>query len=92
MSNQSRDKNKLRVESAPDLSTRLALRQDEAAAALGIAVSTLREIGSDMPHVRRGRLLLYPVAALRQWLEDQSEARESDVEGIVADILGDSCR
>jgi hypothetical protein len=53
---------------------RLALRVGEAAAALGVSEDWFSaEIAPDVPCVRRGRLKLYSVAALAQWLDENSE-------------------
>jgi len=53
---------------------RLALRKEEAAAALGISDESFdRYVRADLPVVRRGSLRLYPVTALQSWLDDQAE-------------------
>ena len=55
----------------------LALRPREAAAALGVSERTLwswTECG-DVPHVRRGKTILYPVEVLRRWLDEQAKAK-----------------
>jgi hypothetical protein len=53
---------------------RLALRVGEAAAAFGVSEDWFSaEIAPDVPCVRRGRLKLYPVAALAAWLEEHAE-------------------
>ncbi|MSR59847.1 MAG: DNA-binding protein [Planctomycetaceae bacterium] len=48
----------------------LALRPREAAKALGVSERSLWEWThrGDVPHVRIGRTILYPVDALRDWL------------------------
>jgi excisionase family DNA binding protein len=48
----------------------LALRPREAAKALGVSERSLWEWThrGDVPHVRIGRTILYPVDALRNWL------------------------
>jgi hypothetical protein len=55
---------------------RLALRPKEAAQALGISERKLWEITADktsgIPHFRAGKVLLYPVTALEQWLHEQA--------------------
>ena len=59
----------------------LALRPREAAKALGVSERTLwgwtRE--GTVPHVKVGRTVLYPVAGLREWLRQRSQA--ASVEG-----------
>lgn len=49
---------------------RLALRPPEAARALGIGVRKLWELTNcgEIPHIKEGRAVLYPVAALEEWL------------------------
>ena len=52
---------------------RLALRPREAAQALGISKRlpwTLTNQG-DVPHLRLGRTVVYPVDALRKWLDQR---------------------
>lgn len=53
---------------------RLALRPRDAAAALGIGERLLWSLtnAGRIPHVRVGRTVLYPVAALEQWLAEQA--------------------
>jgi len=61
---------------APDDATlRLALRPREAAKALGISERLLwgkTRIG-EIPHIRVGRAVLYPVDMLREWLAERIE-------------------
>ena len=54
----------------------LALRSREAAQALGVSERTLWEWTNrgDVPHIRRGKIILYPVAALERWLAEQGHA------------------
>lgn len=57
----------------PDDSQRLALRPREAARALGISERMLWSMTNrgEVPHIRVGRAILYPVDALRTWLAGQ---------------------
>jgi len=49
---------------------RLALTKPEAAAALGCSIDTLeRHVLPELRVVRRGRLVLIPVAEIERWLE-----------------------
>lgn len=50
----------------------LALRASEAATALRISPRLLSRLTSEgaVPHARVGRVVLYPIAALEQWLAD----------------------
>ena len=57
------------------LNSRLALRPAELAEALGISERLVRELTPKLPHIREGRVLLYPVEAVRRWLDER--ARES---------------
>jgi hypothetical protein len=49
---------------------RLALRPREAAESLGLCERTLREL-PDAPRIKLSGVVLYPVAALEQWLSDR---------------------
>lgn len=53
----------------------LALRPRDAAVALGIGERLLwsKTNAGEIPHVRIGRAVLYPVESLRQWLLEQVE-------------------
>ncbi len=53
---------------------RLALRPREAAQALGIGTRLLWSMTNRgvIPCVRLGRVVIYPVDALRQWLSEQA--------------------
>lgn len=60
-----------------DLLTKsLALRPREAAMALGVSERSLWEWThrGDVPYVRIGRTILYPVDALRDWLNRRAAA------------------
>ena len=60
----------IRVVTAPRERARLALTKPEAAKALGMSVDSLeRYVMPDLRVVRRGRLVLIPVAELQGWLE-----------------------
>jgi excisionase family DNA binding protein len=54
----------------------LALRPRDAAKALGVSERLLWDWThhGDVPHVRIGRTILYPVEALRCWLSRHAEA------------------
>lgn len=52
----------------------LALRRAEAAAALAVSVDTFdAEVRHELPTVRAGGCVLYPVTALEQWLAARTE-------------------
>lgn len=55
--------------------TPLALRPPQAAKALGIGTRLLWELTNrgEIPHTKLGRCVVYPVAALEEWLKAQSE-------------------
>ena len=74
---------------AASLRDRLALRPIEAAEALGLSERKLRELLPELPTVRRGGVVLIPVAGLQEWLRDESRAEGDRVEKVVEDIIGD---
>jgi len=51
----------------------LAMRARETAAALSISERTLWELTNrnEVPHIRLGKIILYPVDALREWLKTE---------------------
>lgn len=53
----------------------LGLRPTEAAHALGFSRRKLWELTNrgEIPHVKIDKVTVYPVAALRQWLEERTE-------------------
>lgn len=53
----------------------LALRPKEAAKALGIGARLLWQLtnSGQIPHTKLGRCVVYPVAALTDWLKEQAE-------------------
>jgi excisionase family DNA binding protein len=55
---------------------RLALRPREAAKSLGVSERTLWTWtdSDEVPHIRRGKTILYPVDVLRRWLDEQATA------------------
>lgn len=57
---------------------RLALRPKEAAVALGIGERLLWELTNrgEIPSVKIGRCVTYPIAALQAWLNEQVEGRK----------------
>ena len=70
-----------------DLANRLALRPAEAAEALGISESALRRLAPELPRVRMGGLIVYPVAALAKWLEARAVEDETDTDKAVREVL-----
>jgi excisionase family DNA binding protein len=56
----------------------LALRPRDAARALGISERTLWSLTKQgqVPHLRLGKSVRYPVHLLRQWMEERAAARE----------------
>ncbi len=57
----------------------LGLRPKEAAAALGIGKRKLWEITADrtsgIPHLRLGKVVIYPVRELQDWLAQRTEPK-----------------
>ncbi|MBY0398863.1 helix-turn-helix domain-containing protein [Myxococcota bacterium] len=75
------------------LDTRLALRPKEAAEALGICERTLRQLTPRLPVVRIGRRgLIYPVQALRQWLDEEAKRQRAAEEQVADEIAREMCR
>ena len=66
---------------------RLALRPPEAAEALGISERKLREMLPELPHIRRGGVLMIPIEPLRRWLEEQAQRGSPSTEAVVDDVL-----
>ena len=65
---------------------KLSLRSREAAQALGISERTLWSLcqRNEIPHVKTGRVVLFPIASLKQWLEEKTKRplpQSSDVDG-----------
>jgi len=58
----------------------LSLRPREAAAALGLSVSTVERLtrAGELPCVRLGRSVLYPVAMLEEFLRARAEPPRGD--------------
>ena len=56
---------------------KLALRPREAARALGLSSRKLWSMtaSGEVPHVRLGRAILYPIDSLREWLARQVEGK-----------------
>lgn len=62
----------------------LAMRPREAAKALGISERLLWEWTNKgvVPHVRLGKVILYPVDSLREWLKEQAHTAGNSDEKI----------
>ena len=75
--------------SGVDLGSRLALRPKEAAEALGISERKLREMLPELPHIRRGGVVMLPVMALRRWLDDEAKARTCRSTEMAEEILSE---
>lgn len=70
-----------------DLVNRLSLRPPEAAAVLGVSERTLRVLLPELPHVRRGGVVLVPVDALREWLGREAKAQRESAQATAGEIL-----
>lgn len=67
------------IRSNPNLPL-LALTREEAAAAVGMAAKSFdRVVRPDVPVIRRGGLLLFPVAELQRWVDENAERVLEDV-------------
>jgi hypothetical protein len=62
---------------------RLALNSSDAAKSLSISEPTLR--GLDLPRVRVGSRVLYPISSLQAWLDSRAE-RADDEPADAADL------
>jgi len=62
----------------------LAMRPREAAKALGISERLLWDWTNKgvVPHVRLGKVILYPVDSLREWLKEQAQTAGNSDEKI----------
>ena len=71
-----------------DLSSRLALRPKEAAAALGVSDRTLRDWmrNEELPYVQIGRGILIPTSELEGWMR-QRLARQAATDDLTVEIL-----
>ncbi|MCH8805196.1 MAG: helix-turn-helix domain-containing protein [Planctomycetes bacterium] len=58
---------------------RLALRPKEAAKAIGISERLLWSLtnAGEIPHVRIGRAVVYPIPALEEWLKKRLDKKKS---------------
>ncbi len=65
------------LENASVDAPRLALRPKDAAKALGIGERLLwsKTNAGEIPHLRIGKAILYPVAELRRWLSEQTQRK-----------------
>jgi len=53
---------------------RVALKREEAAAALGMSLDSFeRHVQRDLRVIRRGRMVLVPIAELERWATDEAE-------------------
>jgi len=61
------------------VSAKLLFKPDEARTALGISARKLWGLtaSGDIPHIRIGRCVRYPVDDLRAWIEEQKHPRQT---------------
>ena len=76
-------------ETSFQLSDRLALNVEEAAAAIGVSVRHLRSILPAIPHIYLGNRLVIPVEPLREWLREQTLTEKARADQIVEEVLRD---
>ena len=69
------------------LEGRLALGIAEAARALGISERHLRAHLSEIPHVRIGGRVVFPVEALKSWLTAQAHQEQARADRVVNEIM-----
>lgn len=70
-----------------DLRSRLALRTPEAAAALGLSERKFRQIASRLPTVWIDSVKLFPVDALRGWLQQEAERQQATSDQVASAVL-----
>ena len=51
----------------------ITVNAEQAAKLLGVSLRTLREMTAQLPHIRAGRRVLFPVDALRRWANEQAK-------------------
>ncbi len=58
----------------------LAMRVREAAKAVGVSERTLWTWADQgiVPHVRQGKIILFPVKALESWLEQRAQCKQAE--------------
>lgn len=69
------------------LEGRLALGVADAARALGISERHLRAHLSEIPHVRIGGRVVFPVEVLKSWLNKQAHQEQARADRVVNEIL-----
>lgn len=64
-----------RLATSVDQGARLAMRPKDAAKALGIGERLLWSMTNrgEIPHVKLGKAVLYPIAELERWLSERAE-------------------
>ena len=70
-----------------DLTSRLALRPKEAAAVLGMSERKFRQISSRLPAVWVDSVKLFPVDALRRWLDEEAERQQNASDQLADEIF-----
>ena len=70
-----------------DLDSRLALRPAEAARVLGLSERALRQILPQIPHLHAGSAVLISVDSLRDWLREQEQVRQHEINTTVHEIV-----
>ena len=66
---------------------RLALSIAEAARVLGVSEGHVRNLMPELPHVRLGGRVVFPVEALREWLRKLTETQMGRIDGAVDEIM-----
>ena len=69
------------------LEGRLALRPPEAAKTLGVSERTLRGMLSELPHVRRGGVVLIPLKALERWLDASATRSGAHLDAVAEEVV-----
>ena len=69
------------------LADRLALSIEEAAKALGVSPRHVRGLMPELPHVRLGGRVVFPVEGLREWLQKEAKAEPTKVDRAVNEVM-----
>jgi hypothetical protein len=70
-----------------ELSDRLALTVEEAAAAIGVSKRHLHSKLSEVPHFYLGNRVVIPLKPFEEWLRDRAKAGKAQADQVTDEIL-----